>query len=80
MIEEENENFSDIVNEDDYELMQSTIGISPLDMMASHSIAESDDLSMDPMMLNMMNADETLRVSIFSVFVTLKLAKLHRGI
>jgi hypothetical protein len=46
MIEEENENFSDIVNEDDYELMQSTIGISPLDMMASHSIAESDDLSM----------------------------------
>jgi hypothetical protein len=32
------------------------------------------------MMLNMMNADETLRVSIFSVFVTLKLAKLHRGI
>jgi hypothetical protein len=62
MIEEENENFSDIVNEDDYELMQSTIGISPLDMMASHSIAESDDLSMDPMMLNMMNADETLRL------------------
>jgi hypothetical protein len=29
------------------------------------------------MMLNMMNADETLRVSIFNVFVTLKLAKLH---
>jgi hypothetical protein len=27
MIEEENENFSDIVNEDDYELMQSTIGM-----------------------------------------------------